>query len=289
MKNIEFGLEQQEKYGCNVEILLKFMRHGERDKEGNLLDLGRTLTAEKAKLSGLSPEDFDAVKAIGSNAGPKNEQGFGRAMETAAIYAQEVAGDEVFNSRINKQLSYEGLVNPLPFDHKEVYDSLLPDNFNDLPESDKIKASKTAQAAEINLLFKLKTEAAEKYKRETAGAAAYVIGHYQEMAKRLNSESKVLIPAGSHGGLMEFLLQQALIRKDNDSKEKIGLESIEEIGGEFDPSDSYNIDIRTDDKGELQALEVSFDNHNRPQGKMSLDKNKLTELAEDYKKLHNLE
>ena len=86
----------------------------------------------------------------------------------------------------------------------------------------------------------------ENYKKEAAGSVAVVVEHYQEMTKKLKSGSKVLVPAGTHGGQMEFLLQQALVKRDKDGREKIGLDSIGEIGGEFNPTDSYNLDIKTD-------------------------------------------
>jgi hypothetical protein len=280
--------EAREAYGKNVEVIIKFMRHGERDKEGVLLDVGRRVTKEKAEDSGIKPTDFHAVKAIGSNAYPQGERNIGRSLETADIYSHAIAGDEAFNTRRNEQLNYMNLKSPLPLDHQEVYNSLLPKNFDDLSDEGKIKASKKAQSAEVDMLFSLDSEAAENYRKECAGAYAYVIDHYQRVAKRLKTDSRVLLPAGGHGGMMEFLLQQALVRRV-DGIEKIGLEKVEEIGGEFDPSDSYNIDIKTDDEGKFAALKVSFDNKNRPQEEMYLDPDKFAECLEYYKKLHELE
>jgi hypothetical protein len=279
---------KQEKYGANVEILLKVMRHGERGKDGALLDVGRELTRDKAESSSIKSDDFDAVKAIGSDAGPKGPLGVGRAMETADIYAHAIAGDEAFQSRISQDLSYEGLKNKVPFDWQTLYDSYLPDDFENLPTQEKIKASAIAQAGIFDYFFNLQTPEADAYIQETAGAVAYVLEHYQAMAKRLNSGSKVLIPAGTHGGLMEFLLQQAMVTKDKDGNKKVGINSIAEIGGEFSPSDSYNLDIQTDNQGNLKQVVVTFDNPERPQLELSLDGDKVTELAEHYKKLHEL-
>ncbi len=277
------NIENKEKFGKNVEILIKFIRHGERDSDGNLLDVGREITKENAVLSGMNKEDFDAIKAIGSNAVPQGELNIGRSLETADIYSKEIAGDEAFNTRVDDILSYEKIKSPLPFNYKEIYDSYLPKNFNDLSDEEKVRASKKAQCEIVNLLFQMEGEGAESYRKESAGALAYVIDHYQNMAERLNSGSKVLIPAGTHGGLMEFLLQQALIIKG-----KTGFGDINDIGGEFDPSDSYNIDIKTDENGDLQDIVVSFDNPNRPKEKMTLDKDKFEELVGYYKNLHNL-
>jgi len=288
MKNFELGLEQQEKFGRNVEILIKFMRHGERGKDSQLLDLGRDITKRKAGESGIKRDDFDAVKAIGSNAAPiKEDIKMGRALETADIYATEIVGDEKFKTRVNNILSYETLVSPRPYNHTEIYNKNLPDNFNELVDTEKIVAAKKAQMATVNYLIGLSTPEALQYKKEIAGSFACIVKHYQEMAKKLNSGSKVLLPAGTHGGTMEFLLQQALVVRDGDKK-KIGFNDIKEIGGEFDPSDSYNVDIQTDDKGEFKEFKVNFDNQDRPQKEMSLDMDKINELVEFYQTLHDL-
>jgi hypothetical protein len=290
MEKIPSGFEQQEKFGRNVEILIKFIRHGERGKDSQLLDLGRETTKRKAFESGIKKDDFNAVKAIGSNAAPIREDiKMGRALETADIYATEIAGDEKFITRVNDILNYENLISPRPYNHLEIYNNNLPENFNELSDAERVIAAKSAQAATVNYLINLSTPKALQYKKEIAGSFAYVIKHYQEMAKKLYSESKVLLPAGTHGGIMEFLLQQALVVKHGSDKEKLGFKDIKDIGGEFDPSDSYNVDIQTDNNGELKELRVSFDNHNRPQGEMFLDMNKINELAGFYQKLHELE
>ena len=120
-----------------------------------------------------------------------------------------------------------------------------------------------------------------------AGAFAAVVEHYQEMAKRLNSGSKVLLPSGTHGGMMEHLLQQALVREDGEGNKTIGFENVEDVGGEFDPSESYSVDIKTNENGDVQGVTVSFDNPERPVAeKMYLDPDIVRSLAQFYKELH---
>ena len=285
------GLPQEQKEslerGKNVEIVLKFLRHGERDKEGRLTDYGRSVTAERARESGIKPDDFDAVKAIGSNAGEKAGVGK-RAFETADIYAHTIAGDGAFNSRVEKVLSFEGLKNSVPYDHVEIYNASLPENFNSLSNEEKAVAAKKAQAAVIDHLINLDTPEADAYRDEMAGAFAYLIEHYRKMTKKLKSGSKVLLPAGTHGGVMEFLLQKALVRTDKDGNEVIGFKNSKEIGGEFSPSEAYNVDIVTDENGDYKPLMVSFDTKSRGMdGKLYLDENKIKELAEFYESLHS--
>ena len=262
MENFETNFDtianspEKEKYGSNVEIVLKFIRHGERDKENNLTDIGREITHQKAQESGIIKTDFDAVKAIGSNVGPKSKIGMGRSLETAHIYAHEIARDEAFNTRRQDILNYETLVSKPPYDHKGIYDSNLPENYNELSDEEKIKASKKAQEATVNYLVSLNTPEAHAYKDEVAGSFAYIVDHYIRMAKHLKSDSRVLIPAGTHGGTMEFLLQKALVHEDADGNKAIGFNKLSEIGGEFSPSDSYNVNIKTNEQGDLERRTV---------------------------------
>lgn len=277
---------ERKESGENVEIVLKFIRHGERDLEGNLTDYGRTVTKERAQESGVLKTDFDAIKAIGSTAGPKGPSGMQRSLETADIYAHEIAGDEAFQTRARDILSYEKLINDIPTDWAQIYNANIPANFSELSDEQKASAAQKAQTATVNHVFQLNTPEAEAYKREVAGAFAYVIDHYQQMAKRLKSGSRVLIPAGTHGGVMEFILQQALVRKDEKGNEITGLSNLEEIGGEFDPSEAFNVDVATNENGEDKALVVTFDNQRRPHNEFYLDPQKIAELKGYYQELH---
>lgn len=119
-------------YGRNVGILLKFIRHGDRTKDNYMTDFGREKTRKNAEESCIKKNDFGAVKAIGSTVGPYNERGMGRALETSHIYAQEVAGDEAFNTRPTEVLSYDKLASPFPYDHKKIFVANLPTNFDTL-------------------------------------------------------------------------------------------------------------------------------------------------------------
>ncbi|MBI5139957.1 MAG: hypothetical protein HZA94_00705 [Candidatus Vogelbacteria bacterium] len=272
--------------GKNVKIVLKFIRHGERTKEGQLTDYGRKITAICAKESGIKPEDFDAVKAIGSTAGPKGPGGLQRSLESADIYAHEIAGDGALETRGSDVLDYENLKSPAHFDHTTVYNSFLPPDFEKLSDEEKAKAAKYAQRQMLERYFSDKTPEGEAATNEVAGSFAYIIDWYIKMTKRLESGSEVLMPAGTHGGTMEFLLQKALVYKDRDGVEHTGFELLDAINGEFDPSEAFNVTIETDDKGGLKEIKVTFDNAARPQGDMHLDLSKLDEARKYYLELH---
>src|SRR3989344_5951387 len=115
--NESFKNPEAKEFGTNVELLLKIIRHGERDPKTNFLtDQGREITkqeAEKFKTNvGNGVDDFDLVKAIGSTVGPANSEGMGRAEETAHIYAHEIVGEDAGATRKTEVLSYENIKSP---------------------------------------------------------------------------------------------------------------------------------------------------------------------------------
>jgi hypothetical protein len=119
--------EQQERkeWGRNVALTLKIMRHGDRDKQKNLSEYGRKETRQRAKDLGIKPDDFDAIKAIGSSAGPEREievngkkVSMGRALETAHIYADELDSENEFVTRVNDLLNFETIKTPAPHDRR---------------------------------------------------------------------------------------------------------------------------------------------------------------------------
>ncbi len=275
-----------ESFGHNVLIDMKIIRHGERTKEGELTDYGRQVTREKAAPNMIEGDAVDMVKPIGSNAGPKNN-GQGRALETAAIFASEIAG-ETGVPRANDQLSYETMKSPTPYNHVAIYNSFLPTDFNDLDPQKKAEAAKSAQKSVVDHLMSLQTPEAIQYKKEAAGALASLVLHYEEVAKRLRSGSNVNIVAGTHGGTMEFLLQQSLVQ-ENGGERKVGFDNLSAIGGEFHPSESYDVVVGMDESGQEKEIKVTFDDPQRPQKQMWLDREKVKELAEFYEKLHKNE
>jgi hypothetical protein len=280
---------------ADVLIDLKFVRHGERDKDGNLIDLGRDITKERAAELGIEADDYDLIKAIGSDVGPQSgiEVGdvrgsiqAGRALETAHIFAQELPGRKG-STRARGVLAYNTIKSDVPYDHKEIYEANLPKDFESLEGDERVAAAARAQSAVMSHVANLNTPEAETYKKEVAGAFASTIEHFAAMAKRLKEGSRVLIPAGTHGGMIEFLLQQALVTYNEHGEKHIGFSNIDEIGGGLNPSESFTVEIRTNDEGELEEFKIHFDESSRPNfGDLSLDTGKLQELSEFYQSLH---
>src|SRR3989344_942740 len=205
--------------GRNVEVIVKIMRHGERNVTGELTDYGREITRQRAEESGLAERGFDAVKAYGSDAGPRNSAKMGRSRETADIYAKEIANDGALKSRPREVFSYEKLVNPVPFDYEPIYKAALPGNYDQLSPEEKAKANKRAQIVVVDHLMRLNNPEAENYRREVAGAFSKFILHKERMATKLKDGSRVLMPSGTHGGMIEPFLHQTLVRRMEDGSE----------------------------------------------------------------------
>lgn len=288
--NSEAGTEnlsspEKVEYGKDVNILVKFIRHGDRSKENYLTDFGREATRKRAQESGHQAEDFGAVKAIGSTVGPYNEASQGRALETADIYAHEIAGDAAFRTRQSEVLSYEAMVSPVSYNHREIYNASLPEHFDSLRPEEKAEAGVKAQEAVVRHILSHEGEQAETFKKEWAGSFAYVIEHYMKVAHRLKPHSRVMIVAGCHGG-GELLLQQALIRRNEQGDEARSFSDLEEIGGQINTSEAFTVEVATDELGKDKAIKLIFDNPARPAAEMYLDRKIVQDLANFYKQLH---
>lgn len=273
--------------GKNVHMTLKFIRHGLRSPSGELTDYGKEITRQKVQESKHNIERFNVVGAMGSDSGPIGPTGMQRSLETAHIYAEEIDADKRLQTRGTPILGYDTQINPIPFDWDKFYNDKLPANFSTLSDEEKNKASKVAQAAVLNHFMSLQTPEAINCRKEIAGSFARVIDHYTRTIKGVKSGTKALLPQGTHGGRMEPFLKEALVRRTPYGEEIRGFEKIEEIGGEFDSSESFNVEVATDEKGDLQKLKVTFDNKNRPQDEMYLDTEKLQKLKNFYTGLHN--
>lgn len=272
-----------EQLGHKVKTYLKFIRHGERTKTNELTDYGRQVTRSVATPNMREGDWHDKTFVIGSNVDPNND-GVGRALETAAIYGLETDGTATL-PKPEDRLNYKHMKSPVPYNHAEIYNSLLPADFDRLTDEEKVEAAKVAQEGVMKHLLDLHTPEAENYKREAAGALANIVLEYQEKNHELPDRYTQTGIAGTHGSIMEFLLQQALVHKEG-NEEKVGFDDFAVIGGIFHPSESYDVVLETDENGEDKAIKVIFDDPKRSVRELTLDINKLRELSEFYKELH---
>ncbi len=300
MERFENKIEKEK--GANVELILHVLRHGDRNLDGTLEEYGRERTKEQSRASHLANEKFDTVKAFGSTAGPKTKvEGedleMQRSLETAHIFGKEIAGDELYKTRPRNVLNYETMVLGMPFDYlkihenfanRYIYNVLKSDkSFDDLSENEKKEVSEYADAKSVEHLMSLQSKDAIDIRKEIAGSFAVLIQRYARMAQeKLKSNQKLLFPIGSHTGMIEPFLSEVVIWKDKDGNERRGA-TLKEIGGNFNPSEGFDIILRTGQSGKLEQVQMRFDDQTRLGGEINLDMQKIDEFAEFYRELHN--
>ena len=124
---------------------------------------------------------------------------------------------------------------------------------------------------------------------EVAGTFAVLIKHYIKMAQeKLKSNQKFLFPIGSHTGTIEPFLVETVIWKDENGNEIHGA-TLDQLGGILKPSEGFDIVLKTNQNGKLEQVKMSFDDQKRLGGNVSLDMQKIDELASFYNELHKKE
>ncbi|EKE15803.1 MAG: hypothetical protein ACD_11C00103G0005 [uncultured bacterium] len=302
MEKLEEIFKNKAEKGANIELVLHILRHGDRNLDGSLEDYGRSRTKENAKNSPLLDESFDIVKAFGSAAGPKVEVPgdnlmMQRSLETAHIFGKELAGDKLYKTRPKWILNYENLILDTPFDYLKIHENFANEyisnilkyknkTFNDLSDNDKKRVSEYADAKSVSYLMELDTEEARDSRREIAGSFAVLIKHYVKMIQeKLKSDQKLLFPLGSHTGMIEPFLAETVIWKNKNGEEIHGA-TFEEIGGNFVPSEGFDVVLKTNQDRKLESVRLRFDNQERLGGEIFLNMRKIDELAEFYQNLH---
>lgn len=301
----EGAIEKNPEKGENITLVVRIMRHGDRTPEGNLEDFGRQRTIEKARGSVSVYEQFDVIKAFGSTAGPKTvvegeEMEMQRSLETAHIFAKELAvqqGTQAAKTRPRDILNYETSELPPPGDyfakHKAFIKEFIRDRlgyadkeFGDLSDEEKKQVNAYADANTVGWMMSTDSEDAISVNKETAGTYAVLIERYVKMIQeKIDSNKKILYVLGSHTGMMEPFLSQVAVWKDKDGGERHGA-TLDELGGIFDPSEGFDIVIKTDKNGKLEDLLLRFDKKDRLGGEARLDMGKIRESAEFYRSLH---
>lgn len=300
--------EEKSEKGRNGLIRIHLTRHAERTPQDQLTPMGMHETAELAQGDVESGEldDFEIVKGMGSISGPTTEmpssdpdlgepEAMPRAMGTAHIYAEGVArvreekGNPIkrYGTRRRALLGLDGFKNQKPFNWKESYNAQLPDNYNELDEAQQATAAYKANAGNLNRL--LSEEGGEEYRQEVASRYAKFMDTYLRNIDRMDSNKKLLLPTGGHGGLMEVFLHEALKRKKGkgkDATERIGFDDVMEIGGAFHPSEGFSVDIATDAEGN-KVVKIIMDDGNRLKDEeLTLDMDKMEQLVAKYDELY---
>ena len=171
------------------------------------------------------------------------------------------------------------------FANEYIHNVLESDkSFDDLSDDKKKEVSEYADAKSVEYLMNLETEEAANKLKEIAGSFAVLIQRYVRMVQeKLKSNQKLLFILGSHTGMIEPFLAEVAIWRDKEGNVRHGA-TLEEIGGNFNPSEGFDIILKTNQKGGLEDIEMHFDNPARlGNGVAYLNMEKINEVAKFYK------
>ena len=244
----ESVLENREKFGKNVEIHAIFVRHGEKDKTGQLSEEGKRQAVEFGSLL----EKKTAVKGYSS---PVK-----RVLETVDTIVESAPGDKKLVTRARVDLTYP------------TFSKKFMEEFGNIMKE-------KGQDAAVEWWFNLGNErfdAESPTTKEVAESGAYILNRYIEMSKKLYSGSKIDLVNGTHQGLPEALLQEIMVRKEGD-KEVTGFDTLDEIGGSLQPTESVEYVIKTNSDGDKSVF-IQFRGNT-----YGIDLEKFNLLVERYK------
>lgn len=243
----EVGSELEEKlgYGKDVEIHAIFVRHGEKDKEGQLTYQGR----EQAKAYGRNLGKRKAIKGYSSSVQ--------RVIDTTEEIIEAAPHDKKLKTRI-RELTNPGFSKKFIEEYMRHYEK-----------------SPDAAADWYFELGKKRFDESNPTTQELAESFAYIVQKDIRMSNRLYSGSKVDLVVGTHQNLPECLLKEVLIR-DVDGKSVRGFDSVKEIGGLLEYAEQVDFVIKRDSERETH-IKVEF------RGKeYDVDMKRLNQLANNY-------
>lgn len=300
--------------GSHTGIVFDLRRHGVRypttlseeekaagGQPGQLMPEGVTATQEMVgreteRVGSFLSIQTNDIEVIGSPAGPTDASGMQRALRTADVAGQKLEeegkGTYSHNPQPSPLLSYDTMTYFQPgneaYPHEEVYDRVYRAAIAE--GLDIHAAAQKGQDATLDAAFSSQHPNAEPMRKEAAGAFAILLLQGAGKLNTMRNGTVATIHGGSHGGVMEYILQKALVWEDADGvKHGPGFSRIEDIGGSIAASEGYRIGIQNGENGILDEIFVEFDSARRERVMMynlRLDVQTLYEMAAFYRSLH---
>jgi len=230
----------KEQYERNVNVTVRLIRHGEKDKEGFLSKAGR----KEAQDLG---NDFDAknIKPYVSNKK--------RVKQTAKEIVEHANAEEEFNMREKESLSASNFVQGDPADSAflQKVDERLSKAY-ETAQDKREEALKEAEARNVKEWLEYEDESPDKVvasPREIAEGLATRIETYIHMVDRLKEDSDVDLLNVTHEFMVAAFIKYFL-KQEQEDEIKEGGDIIEEFGYRIPPLGGLNITIEVDEKGE---------------------------------------
>lgn len=283
-----------EKQERQSEILLHFMRHGEKAKSQNgQSDYEVRLTPEgrqKAKAK-AGKTNLRQAMAIGS---PRE-----RAQETVALvmagFDNDITGNENFNELKEKIDSWRGSINGARISTQVFSDKRLDFTLDDkTPLGAKEMEAYLAKRYLSFVVSDTDRLAEELGDRETstyskmAGAVAEIVKKYAKVADRwhelVNDEKKQYEETmerflGSHGGVTESFLAK-IIEKTKSIEERDNF--VKAVGNQFDFLEGFEVKIIKKSGNDASTIHIKYQKNNKDgEGIFSFDEEIPTELIDE--------
>lgn len=245
----EFPEIKEKKTGKNVDLHVRFVRHGNKLPDGSLAKEGFDEAEKFGKK--MNSEDRQVIKGYSSP--------FKRVEQTIDTIIKNAPHDRKLQLRKRAELG----IYPCSADYLKQWKAIEAQGDNTKlldwywSFGDKRPDSGTWSPKEVSELF------------------AHILTKYMKMPNKLFDGSKVDLINGTHLGLAESLLKETLVR-DVDGEKKIGFQSVSEIGGGLNTTEEIDFHITTDEK-ENNLVKVNL------RGKeYDVDLDKVNVLNRDY-------
>src|SRR3989339_279732 len=258
-------IEKRPDYGQRIHITASFRRHAIPDKDpesGMSLDKLAPAGVEQAKNIGKgvgegAGQQDKKIKVFASGKSRAKETGqniMGEAAEQAEIINQNL-GDGKYEIKGKQELETITLGNEAKRLVKEKgYNGFIEEWLNRKDLSD---GSTTPEQAATGLASR--------------------VDLYRRMSKLLKNDSDVLIENITHGPSPDAFIAEVAQVKDKDGKALEGYEKIKELGGVFQPSDNFEINMERTTPDQEPTLSLSFRG-----GKLDIDQERFNELVAKY-------
>lgn len=253
--------------GCNIELMIRLMRHGKKDAQGGLSHDGEI----EAKNVGREIIFYPNVKTYTSSVE--------RVSRTADALRAEANIENDMSSRLRKELSSSVLVvdqgKPSPY-FKAFLDRLSSaNNVQDDKKTEEIKEVEIKTMQEWLAFGETRPDENTRSPKEVAQAIASLLWRQINMAKRLKSGSKYDFLDVTHEFLLAALMQYA-VEKENDGQIISGAEIMKDKG-RLEYLEELKIYVKTDNVG-IMSVEMEIDKE-----KCRLNLDVVKRLAEDYR------
>ncbi len=276
-KGSEQFIESREKFGRNVEVHGRFVRHGEKLELPDEAETGLTEEGKQDLIDfGKKLEPKTVIKGYSSDTD--------RTKETIQLIVENSPTEKKMNQRIKDEL-YVNYSSEFRARVMEIKKKAMGEDFDEQPAEEKKKRLAQCGIEQMNFYLPFKDKRPDKKTYspvETAAQVARRVDLYIRMADKMYSGSQVDLMNGTHDVNIAVFLNEVMIRKVN-GKEKRGFDSIQDIGGPIGYHEGFDIVTRIDEHGE-KTVKMTFRDK-----EYDIDLKRLGELVEIAKKLEQEE